>query len=87
MNKPLLFKANYIRGFLVTIHGRCERIIFYYPSLAYAFADHIQDLTSFFAEVYESIRKRNAERTLQHYDFRRELIALRFRCMIYVPLR
>ena len=38
-------------------------------------------------EKCESIRKRKIGHVLQHYSFRRGLIALRFRCLIYVPLR
>ena len=72
---------------IVTIHSRCERIIFHYPSLAYAFADRFKILHRFLLKYLESIRKRKIGHAWQHADFPRELIALRFRCLIYAPLR
>ena len=42
---------------------------------------------SFLLEICEGIRKRKTGHASQHYGFRRGLIALRFRCLIYVPLR
>ena len=41
----------------------------------------------FLLKYLESIRKRKIGHTWQHADFPRELIALRFRCLIYAPLR
>ena len=72
---------------IVTIHSRCERIIFHYPSLTNAFADQFKILHRFLLKYLESIRKRKIGHAWQHADFPRELIALRFRCLIYAPLR
>ncbi len=73
---------------VVTIYGRCKKqIIFHYPSLAYAFADRFKILHRFLLKYLESIRKRKIGHAWQHADFPRELIALRFRCLIYAPLR
>ena len=41
----------------------------------------------FLLKYLESIRKRKIGHAWQHADFPRELIALRFRCLIYAPLR
>ena len=47
----------------VTIHSRCKRIIFYYPSLAYAFADRFKILHRFFAEIsWKHPKKKNRSR-------------------------
>lgn len=73
---------------MTLIHSRCEKqIIFHYPSLAYAFADRFKILHRFLLKYLESIRKRKIGHAWQHADFPRELIALRFRCLIYAPLR